>query len=422
MKRFLLFALVIALVFTAFTVTAAEASVTVELDGKVIDCKDANGNTVAPLLIDSTTYLPIRAIATALNLTVEWDDETKSVFINGAPEKAEKTDVVNIYLVGVKFIAKDANGKVVTPLLKDGTTYLPVRAIGLAFGKIVEWDDSTKTAILTTPTLPLEIDESKTYAIINRSNGKAISVTDSGLVTEKFKSYSYQGFSLTKTDVGGYYYIKSLSNGKNFDVNGNSKAAGGRIITYNASTADNQKFKLEKVSDGYLIYALSSLLPIEDSAGTVKQNEKRDSIVQRWEIVEFTPVEKADDTVYHTLTIDGLSLTDTESLTAAAVIPSDSQKWILSPNKDGQYIITNKSSSKSLDVANNSKTAGDPIITYKTSSDPNQCWIFEKNSDGTYLIKSVHSSLYLTINNDNTIIQTEKASALKQSWTLTVTD
>lgn len=423
MKKFLLFTLIFAMIMSAIPVSAAENTVTVTLNGEVIDCRDVNGNEVPPMLIDGTTYLPVRAIVTALELDITWHDETKSVFINGEPENAEKSDNVNIYINGEKFTAKDATGKVVYPILKDGTTYLPIRAVGEAFGQLVNWDDATKTAILTTPEKTLTLEDGKVYAFLNKANGKAISVTDNGLALTEFYHYDFQGFKLIKSDVDDYYYIQSVSNGKNFDVNGNSKAAGGSIITYNAGTADNQKFKIEKTEDGYIIYALSSLLPIEDSAGSIKQNEKRQSLVQKWDIVEITPVEKIDETTYYFIYINGGgTLYDTGIHFSCGEVfdYTEAELWSLTPNEDGEYIITSLATGKSLDVANNSTTSGDPIIVYDTSGDPNQCWIFEKQSDGTYLIKSVHSGLYLSIASDGSVIQAELNTSYKQNWTLSV--
>lgn len=43
----------------------------------------------------------------------------------------------------------DVNGQVVYPMLYNGTTYLPVRAIGNLMGKSVDWNNGTKTITLT---------------------------------------------------------------------------------------------------------------------------------------------------------------------------------------------------------------------------------------------------------------------------------
>ncbi|MBQ7875889.1 MAG: RICIN domain-containing protein [Clostridia bacterium] len=423
MKKFLLLVLVFMLIISSVPVYAGTDYITVIIDGEELVPKDVNGNIVRPMLTKGTTYLPVRAVASALNLDIEWDDATKSVFINGTPEKAEKTDVVNVYINGEKILPMDVNGNVVNPILKDGTTYLPIRAISEAFNKEVSWEQETHTVILTTPPVK-SFEEGKTYAFVNKASGKAISLTDKGLETEKFYHYDFQGFKITASDADGYYYITSTVNDKNFDVNGNSKNPGATIITYNPGTADNQKFKIENTEDGYIIYALSSLLPIEDSAGVVKQNEKRDSLVQKWDIKEmiFTREKRGNNScilvgnngaaLYDYA--DGLFYGYVDDGTPGAI------SWLLTPNADGEYIITNVNTGKSLDVANNSKTSGDPIITYATSGDANQRWTFEKQEDGTYLIKSVHSGLYLSISSDGTVVQAELNESLKQNWKISV--
>lgn len=50
---------------------------------------------------------------------------------------------------------EDANGSKVYPILYNGTTYLPVRAIGNLMKKDVGWDGTTKTITLTSPTVDL---------------------------------------------------------------------------------------------------------------------------------------------------------------------------------------------------------------------------------------------------------------------------
>lgn len=220
--------------------------------------------------------------------------------------------------------------------------------------------------------------------------------------------------------VSGYYNVRSVSNNKNFDVNGDSKTAGANIITYNPGTANNQMFAFVETEEGLIIYARSSKLPIEDSADKVKQNDRRESPVQYWEVVEVEPVAESGD-VYHTLSIDSLALTDADSLSALPASGDDAQKWLLTPDDDGEYIITNASTSKSLDVANNSTTPGDPVITYTTSGDDNQRWILEKTDDGTFLIKSVHSSLYLTVSGSS-LVQNEINDGAMQKWSISVAE
>lgn len=61
------------------TLTFRDIKVT--LDGSRIALTDATGAAVEPFIIDGTTYLPVRAVATALGLTVGWDNATNTVVL-----------------------------------------------------------------------------------------------------------------------------------------------------------------------------------------------------------------------------------------------------------------------------------------------------------------------------------------------------
>lgn len=70
----------------------------------------------------------------------------------GAATRTEmiKAEFANIKIVmdGAPITPKDANGNTVEPFIYNGTTYLPVRAVGSAIGKKVEWDANSKTVYL----------------------------------------------------------------------------------------------------------------------------------------------------------------------------------------------------------------------------------------------------------------------------------
>jgi hypothetical protein len=68
-----------------FAVSAEQAikvvynNIKLVIDGKQIDPKDANGKAVEPFIYNGTTYLPVRALATALGSNVAWDSSTATV-------------------------------------------------------------------------------------------------------------------------------------------------------------------------------------------------------------------------------------------------------------------------------------------------------------------------------------------------------
>lgn len=55
---------------------------------------------------------------------------------------------IKLVVDGVEVTPKDANGATVEPFVYNGTTYLPVRAVGNAIGKEVGWDGTTQTVYL----------------------------------------------------------------------------------------------------------------------------------------------------------------------------------------------------------------------------------------------------------------------------------
>ena len=55
------------------------------VDGNYVQPTDASGNAVEPFIIDGTTYLPVRAVANTLGKEVDWDGDTKTVFLGKKP-------------------------------------------------------------------------------------------------------------------------------------------------------------------------------------------------------------------------------------------------------------------------------------------------------------------------------------------------
>lgn len=85
---------------------------------------------------------------------------------------------IKISLNGNSVTLKDANGNPMEPFSIDGTTYLPVRAVGNALGVGVNWNGSTNTVQLTGATLPEASDV--IYALttpLNEHSGDLLSVT-----------------------------------------------------------------------------------------------------------------------------------------------------------------------------------------------------------------------------------------------------
>lgn len=149
------------------TVTAQlRPDVTIVIDGSQRVFYNAAGQQVHPISYGGTTYLPLRAIGELMGKNVDWNGETKTASLGGVrtggvvagtPDTAaQKQDIsveirddFTILVDGTARSFADAAGGVVYPLLYQGSTYLPIRAIGQLMGKSVDWDSKTRTVTLS---------------------------------------------------------------------------------------------------------------------------------------------------------------------------------------------------------------------------------------------------------------------------------
>lgn len=89
-KKVICMVLVLAAVFatTAFATVGSRTAelfynnIKVMINGKEVTPTDANGNAIEPFIIDGTTYLPVRGVASALGMNVGWDSATSTVTLD----------------------------------------------------------------------------------------------------------------------------------------------------------------------------------------------------------------------------------------------------------------------------------------------------------------------------------------------------
>lgn len=179
MKRKALFSVILSII-TMFLLTATGFAsvgqkevklnynnIKIFLDNEIVCPADESGKYVEPFIIDGTTYLPVRSVAAAMDLSVNWDGSTKTISLTSGAEAGKSVSVVipktearsvlalasynniRITLDGATITPKDANGNSVEPFIIDGTTYLPVRGIASALGLSVSWDGTNKTVLLS---------------------------------------------------------------------------------------------------------------------------------------------------------------------------------------------------------------------------------------------------------------------------------
>lgn len=78
-----------ALAVTYRTFTATERpDFNIKMDGKIQTLQDSNGNTIYPVIINGSTYLPLKATAALLGKEVTWDAATSTAIIGEKSEPA----------------------------------------------------------------------------------------------------------------------------------------------------------------------------------------------------------------------------------------------------------------------------------------------------------------------------------------------
>lgn len=113
---------------------------------------DLNGSLVKfetfPILMESTTLVPMRKIFELLGAKVEWDAESSTV----TAVKGGDTIKITIDEDSAKYSGQSV--PLDTPaIIRDGLTLVPVRFIAESFGAVVNWDETTHTVKIDTRTL-----------------------------------------------------------------------------------------------------------------------------------------------------------------------------------------------------------------------------------------------------------------------------
>ena len=142
-RALLLFLSVLLLAGLALPASAAEKAVTVTIDGTPVTYDDSYGY---PFLDgNGRTQVPFRRTMETFGCTVSWSRWTRTA-------TAKKDGVTVDVPIGQSYIL--VNGTKVTidsaALIRDGRTYLPIRAVAEAFGAMVTWDRRTATVAITT--------------------------------------------------------------------------------------------------------------------------------------------------------------------------------------------------------------------------------------------------------------------------------
>ncbi|MCL1809542.1 MAG: ABC transporter substrate-binding protein [Clostridiales bacterium] len=164
-NRILSTVIIIGLLLLPIGFTSAADTVSVSIDGNLIEFSQATGQ---PFIDENNrTQVPFRQVLEAFGAAVDWDSAAKTAI-------AEKDGVTVKVPIGTDYIYK--NGTKITndttSLIKDSRTYLPIRIVLEAFGADVDWDAGTKAVVVRSGLPVVKIGVFEPFSGYNGAGGR----------------------------------------------------------------------------------------------------------------------------------------------------------------------------------------------------------------------------------------------------------
>ena len=145
-------AITAAIMLAGIVPAMAQDDITVLVNGTEIDF--AEYDNVLPYIENDFTLIPVRAIAESLGLTVDWDEDTRTVTAKDAG--AEITLVIDSDTATVNGETKTLG---VPARITDDRTFIPLRFVSENMGAEVLWDGDTRTITITGDTKMKELSK-----------------------------------------------------------------------------------------------------------------------------------------------------------------------------------------------------------------------------------------------------------------------
>lgn len=293
---------------TAFAATdkTVQATMARELsvvyNGEKQTFADAVGNQAFPILYDGTTYLPVRAIAKLFDTDIQWFGSESRVNINSdgkyvgndvkfIPSKETMNSTVDVIISGNIVVSFNDIGKTIYttagnqtgPIIKDGTTYLPVRMVSELFNTPISWDAENYCVVIGE--LPIEgfkpdegKEDSNKKPVTSLPEpiypGSGVDIPDSYMYDDKFGAW-------VPADLVGKYT----------DYDDNSKDSSNKVD--NGITPENFIYKGMPLLDNYEVvdgfsaktWDWSDLQGITFNGPVLKITGNKDQFIQQFESV-----------------------------------------------------------------------------------------------------------------------------------------
>ena len=160
------------LFLSSLVVFAEEKEVILVMNGKKIKTD------VPPVIVNSRTLIPVRALFENINAKVQWNEKERKVTIDYSTKKIIlKIDSKTATINGVNKTLD------VAATIIDDRTMIPVRFVSENLGFVVGWDDATKTVTVTTGSV--NTNKLTDVTITNEEDGSYVTLKGLGNMSPK---------------------------------------------------------------------------------------------------------------------------------------------------------------------------------------------------------------------------------------------
>ncbi|MGN0106880.1 MAG: carbohydrate-binding domain-containing protein [Hominilimicola sp.] len=282
-------------------VMAKNDGIKVTYDGNTIDFD------VQPEIIDDRVMVPMRTIFETFGAKVKWDSDAQTI----TAKKKSKT--ISMTIGNADMTKNDETYSFDTaPVIEDGRTLVPVRAISDMLGLDVEWDENNKNVTITTPTDDEDNSWKENIGTINldtlETTGDGVSVSDNIITiskggdfevtgtldngqividTEDKAKLRLSGMSLTNKNGAAVYvknadkaYITITENTENTMTDGENYTSGDENEKACITSRDNLEIKGNGslTVNGNYNHGIDGSDSVEIGNGNIKINAKNDGI------------------------------------------------------------------------------------------------------------------------------------------------
>lgn len=283
-----------------------------------------------------------------------------------------------------------------------------------------------------------------TYMLIPKNNSKTAVCPYSGRMVNNTKIYITDQ---SQSEAMKWTAVKNIDGDWTFvnakcelvmAVQQNSTALGKGVVLYERTGKKAQTWKLEKKSDNSFAirnavtgYSISMSHASALKGTTLSMDQTKSSGLQRFYIVETTPVDHSYDGRYtihasgntdYVINISGASKADGANVNLNLYSNMNSKKFQFKYSGGGYYRIENLNSGLVLTVKDNSPLTGANVIQSAWHSKEGQRWKVHKNTDGTVSLKNVNGTVLHLVGNKKTsgtnVVASKPASTGAQKWFL----